>query len=158
MDNSSNDNGELLDEVVVALRALVNRSFPKKCSCGRVYQNLEEFLAQTRSLNPETGLFQQAELSDKSIMNLLRHCACGSTLLAVFNERRDVSDKGVEIRELFDRVLQYLVDTGLVKEEARRLLLDLLHGRNAHLLQQLSTGHPSSSVDKLVTLVKSEPA
>lgn len=135
----SNDKDRLTGEIFEALRSLVNRSFPIECSCGATFNTLDEFLEQTEKPEEEHGLFGPTEYEDTSIANLLRTCPnCGSTLLAVFSERRNTTRQGARVRNLFGRILSSLEGGGLDKRLARTEILKVVHGRDSEfLLDQL---------------------
>jgi len=98
------------------LRALVEASFPKRCrNCGKVYPTAADFLEQTRG----TGLKQSLDDDDRTIVEVYRNCACGSTLMDFFSNRRDVSAAGDQRRALFDEWLTHLEQGGMSREEAR---------------------------------------
>lgn len=59
-------------------------------------------------------------------IDILRNCSCGTTLMAVFNERRDMSGRGIELREKFAQLLTIITSSGLDKVMVRRELLKML--------------------------------
>ncbi|CAA0098237.1 Uncharacterised protein [BD1-7 clade bacterium] len=65
-------------------------SFPKSCSCCRAtYRDVDAFFKNTRpSGTHQTGL-RQASDDDGVIVEAYRNCACGSTLLVFFEDRRE---------------------------------------------------------------------
>jgi hypothetical protein len=108
------------------LRALVEASFPKRCrNCGKVYPTAADFLEQTRG----TGLKQSLDDDDRTIVEVYRNCACGSTLMDFFSNRRDESPHGDRRRSLFNQKLAQLERTGMSRAEARDYLLKLLRGQ-----------------------------
>ncbi|HEY1147109.1 MAG TPA: hypothetical protein VGF27_00960 [Pseudoduganella sp.] len=107
------------------LRALVEAAFPKRCrNCGVVYQTADDFLQQTRA----TGLKQSRDDDDLTIVEVYRNCACGSTLMDFFSNRRDVSAAGDQRRALFEEWLADLEQRGMRREEARVHTRKLLRG------------------------------
>ena len=107
------------------LRALVEASFPKRCrNCGVVYQTADDFLQQTRA----TGLKQSRDDDDLTIVEVYRNCACGSTLMDFFSNRRDISTAGDQRRALFEEWLIHLEQSGMSRGEARAHTHKLLRG------------------------------
>ena len=45
---------------------------------------------------------------DRVVIDILGNCACGITLMAVFSERRDMSESGVKARKKFAQLLTLL--------------------------------------------------
>lgn len=121
------------------LTALVQSSFPKKCTvCGRKYLTAEQFLRETNDLPyAKSGLKEAVEDDGTAFVEVFRNCVCGSTLMDEFNNRRDTSERGRKRREKFDRVLQQLIEKGLSKEVARRELIKLMHGQKSEILNEL---------------------
>ena len=76
-----------------SLRALEEATFPKVCrNCGHRYEDAAEFLAATRQVRPDhTGLKEGIDEDGAAIVEVFRNCACGSTLLETFSDRRDQS-------------------------------------------------------------------
>lgn len=75
---------------------------------------------------------------DKSnaAIGVFRNCICGSTMLANFQDRRDLSERGNERRKQFDKLLQALIDHGVSKDEGRAELRALLRGKECPKLQE----------------------
>jgi len=106
--------------------------FPKACpSCGRVYENFDDYLKRT--LPPsELEAKKAAESSSfQRSIQFFRICPCGSPVMVAADNRRDVSAAGRERRELFEELQKRLIASGYSKEEARtKLLLTLKIWRN----------------------------
>jgi hypothetical protein len=83
-------------------------TFPKKCNnCGLVYQTTDDFLHSTKSpRSGGTGLKQGHSDDGSHKIELFRNCACGSTLMAEFQCRRDKSASGLRQRSYFSDALQ----------------------------------------------------
>lgn len=118
-------------QLLETFRRLVACSFPKKCaSCNRVYSDLQDFVARTRALSQSGGLLEQLDDAARDVIDLNRNCACGSTLMVVISERRDISDAGKALRRDFQRALDDMTAGGVDAKYARRHLLDLMLPRN----------------------------
>ncbi|NRR33947.1 oxidoreductase [Oxalobacteraceae bacterium] len=113
------------------LKALAEAAFPKHCNyCGRVFSTAEEFLLQTKTIRKDiTGLKQSVDDDDVTIVEAYRNCLCGSTLMDVFSDRRDISAAGQHRRELFKKLLPHLQEKGMRPGEARDYLLNVLRGQ-----------------------------
>ena len=88
-------------------------SFPKECSnCHHVYKNHEEFVSETTTL--KRGGFSKGYQE-----NFLeyRNCKCGSTMVCVIQNRRDITQKGISVRENFDHMLKDLVENGFAGQQ-----------------------------------------
>lgn len=146
---------EHVTEIFDTLRHLVRRSFPIECSCGEVYGTLDEFLAETTRPEREHGLFEPSEYDDPSIANLLRQCPrCGSTLMAVFSERRDASSAGLRARALFGTLVDILLQKDMSEEAARKELLTCTRGGDSAVLRKHLVDLDIISVDELITLCR----
>jgi hypothetical protein len=134
------DNAESVEQVYKDLRAIARDSFPKTCPrCGRTFSSAEDFVRQTRSVFNSTGL-KQTILDDdnNAAVELFRNCPCGSTLLEVFRDRRDMSPAGCRRRERFGKLLEYLTkQAGVDYQVARTELLKVLHGEKSEFLESL---------------------
>jgi hypothetical protein len=126
------------DQFYEGLNSLFEDSFPKKCSmCGKVYHTSEQFFAETEAPAVSNKSLKSSEEEDgEIIVEAFRNCSCGSTLMDVFNNRRDTSEKGLKRREKFDQVLSKLVSKGLDRDQAK-----------AELLKYIKTGD-SQFIDK----------
>jgi len=102
--------------------------FPKTCSsCGKVYENFEDFIKNT--LAPAGGGGEQADPGRG--IRVTRICECGSPVVVSSEFRRDTSESGLRRRYLFGELHDRLVEAGIPREEARaKLLLTLKVWRN----------------------------
>ncbi len=127
------------DELFRGLKSLSQTAFPKKCpTCGRVYENEEQYIAATEAVRPaKSGLKESFDDDDNQIVELYRNCVCGSTLMEFFGDRRDNSPNGVKRREIFGQLLDLLVEDGVDPEVARLELLKKLYGKKSDLLDKM---------------------
>lgn len=133
MDNSEND-------IYSGLQALAKTAFPKRCrTCGRLYHNAESFIAETKLLNAKHSGLKAAQEDDGSmIVELFRNCPCGSTLMDVFNNRRDVSENGIKRRNNFDKILEMVQHKyNVEKEIARQELLKIMNGEQSDIIKHI---------------------
>jgi hypothetical protein len=129
----------LINSVFKEFKELVNETFPKHCACcGRDYMDLKEFLEGTEELPSAVSMIQSLGGADNSVTDILRNCACGTTLMAVFNERRDMSESGANAREKFAQLLTILTSSGLDITVARRELLKMLHGEDSEYIKNIT--------------------
>ena len=78
--------------------------FPKKCNnCKKVYNSIDEYNRETRTLKRKTTVFDAIGLQE------YRNCVCGSTLIVWTQERRDITEYGVARRKLFDECLDKIL-------------------------------------------------
>ena len=120
------------------LKVLSAASFPKRCAmCGQTYASAEEFLQKTESIVGHSGIKQSLDDDDKDIVQVFRNCACGSTLMDCFSNRRDVSETGLKRRALFDKLMDMLVAKGLAADVARMELLALMRGEKSVVLEKM---------------------
>lgn len=112
------------------LRALVAAAFPKHCNCcGRVFATAQEFMEQTQSLRQNiSGLKQSFDDNNIAIVEAFRNCPCGSTLMDVFSDRRDIGPSGQQRRQLFEKLLPHLQEKGMERAAARDYLLRMVRG------------------------------
>lgn len=131
---SNNTNEELFS----GLHELAASSFPKSCNtCGRVFNTAEEFLKETQDLPSARSCIKQAVEDDGStLLEVFRNCTCGSTLMDEFSERRDLSEKGLKRRAIFERMLEILISKGIDFETAKAELKKAAHGRRSELIEQ----------------------
>lgn len=126
------------DNIFKGLHALFVSSFPKKCgTCGKTYQDIEEFWKETGSLPNLSGLKESYDDDDKTVVEVFRNCVCGSTLMDVCLDRRDLSATGVERRAQFDKLLALMEKAGIEAQIARGELLAFLSGKQSDILKQL---------------------
>lgn len=120
------------------LQALSDSAFPKECgNCDRVYASPEDFFNHSRSINDRSGLKTSLDDDDTSIVELFRNCECGSTLMDFFEDRRDMSPKGLKRREVFGKMLILLEKKGLPPEKARPELRGLMSGQHSKVLESM---------------------
>lgn len=129
------------------LQELAAGTFPKVCAnCGRVYENLEQFLAKTIPIAPDrSGLKSTLDDDDRPVVELFRNCVCGSTLMDFCRSRRDESAEGLRRRETFGRMLALLIKRGITAEAARTELLKVAHGGRSELLDSMLAGKREGS-------------
>ena len=127
------------------LQALSNSSFPKKCAmCGKRYETVEEYLSKTESIRHSSGLKESLSDDKKSTVEVYRNCVCGSTLMDVFNNRRDASAVGLSRRKKFDELLDRLTNAGISADISRRELLKIMRGEGSKLLNVKSINYSNS--------------
>ena len=122
--------------LVAGLRALAEASFPKRCAaCGAVYEDVHDYVRSTAPISAtRSGLKQSVGDDGQTIVELFRNCACGSTLMDAFGDRRDFSDAGARRRHRFTELLDYLVGQGLDRAVARAELLVVMNGGTSEIL------------------------
>lgn len=125
------------------LHALLASTFPKKCPCcGRLYPSVDAFFNETRDLAFGRPSLKSSQDDDGTpIVEVFRNCVCGSTLMDEFGCRRDDSASGHRRRSVFDELMALLISRNLGSDEARRLLLDAMHGDSeafASLVKELN--------------------
>jgi hypothetical protein len=129
-----------LDGLYDGLQALANSAFPKKCNtCGRTFENAEEFVLETEKLRPSvSGLKQSMDDDGSMIVELFRNCTCGSTLMDAFNDRRDLSSKGEKRRKRFAELQTFLIEEHDVDSiVARNELLKVMRGERSKILSKI---------------------
>lgn len=95
-----------LADLAERLERIYDDAFPKVCRCcNRIYRTHEDFMDHTQV--PKAGRSAQFDTEDETVQ-AYRDCACGSTLLVLIEDRRDVSAAGVARRALFDEALDRL--------------------------------------------------
>jgi len=135
----SDDNQDFHDGVFKDLKELAESSFPKKCAnCGRVYDTAEQFLSDTDNINPEkSGLKESVNDDGSKIVEAFRNCPCGSTLMDLYNNRRDLSEVGLQRRKKFEDLLVFLVANGVERAMARLELLKIMRGEKSEILSKI---------------------
>lgn len=115
------------------LQSRVKTQFPKTCAkCGRTYANFEEFFYGTEEI--AHGIVNYPVVNDDFYMHRNCKAPCESTLVVVFEDRRDESISGCRRRKLFETCLLKLEAVlKLDESECRELLLSVL---NKSLLRQ----------------------
>lgn len=118
------------DDIYTGLQALAETTFPKRCrTCGREYASLQEFIAQTEVIRPrQSGLKESEDDDGRPIVELFRNCVCGSTLMENLNNRRDLSEAGLQRRRRFDDMLVRLMMNGHEHDVAHAALMAYLQG------------------------------
>lgn len=128
---------ERSQELFKGLKALSDASFPKRCAfCGREYATVEAYVQETEDVAGQSGL-KKAYDDDKPIVELFRNCVCGSTLMDCFNDRRDISERGLRRRKLFGKLMEILTSKGMAENVARDELLKFLRGGRSTTLEKL---------------------
>lgn len=126
------------------LQALSNASFPKKCAmCGKRYETVDEYLSETESIRHSSGLKESFDDEENPTVEVFRNCVCGSTLMDVFNNRRDLSNVGLKRRKKFSELLDRLTNAGFSAETAREELLKIMSGEGSKLLNVKRTDQNS---------------
>jgi len=129
---------EIEDKLFEGLQALSDSAFPKRCStCGREYNSPEEFFRHSTAPGARSGLKSSWDDDDRPVVELFRNCACGSTLMDVFSDRRDASDRGIKRRKIFGELLEKLIARGLDGKEARAELTNVMRGRASPKLEAM---------------------
>ncbi len=114
---------------------MVESSFPKECAnCGRVYENLEQYFRETKSLNGPDQSGQSYGDEGFPIVVVSRNCTCGSTLMKVFDDRRDQTEEGRRKRVEFNELLGLLVASGLDEGLARAELRKAVRGEGSDII------------------------
>lgn len=128
-------------ELFQGLRQLHAAAFPKVCpNCGRVYGTADEFLEQTRAIAGKSGLKASRDDDDRPVVELFRNCVCGSTLMDLFQSRRDETVAGQRRREQFERTVALLQARGLAPAAARAELLKMVRGEGSAAIDDLLHG------------------
>ncbi|OOZ40406.1 oxidoreductase [Solemya pervernicosa gill symbiont] len=133
------DDERFSHELFKGLQALADSSFPKRCeTCGRVFESAEQFLAETESIHKtKTGLKQSQDDDGTLIVEVFRNCPCGSTLMDLFGDRRDLSERGEDKRDKFEALIAFVASHDVNREVARTELLKVLQGGKSDLISSL---------------------
>jgi len=126
-----NDEKAAIEELRGVLRSFVAKSFPKRCACGKRYEDVDNFLAQTTESEYPSNLLQIMGYRDQAVTALARDCECGAPLVVIINDRRDRTSEGIRVRRDFGRILYALEQAGMESEMARHELLDVLEGKDS---------------------------
>jgi hypothetical protein len=131
---------ENLAEFLSGLRELAESAFPKRCpTCNRVFETAAEFVAQTQPVRAShSGVKQSQDDNGVAMLELYRNCPCGSTLMDFFSERRDFSAKGLQRRQRFGELFDYLAANGMDKAIARAELLKVMRGEPSEVLKNIA--------------------
>jgi hypothetical protein len=120
------------------LQAIAATSFPKTChTCGRVYRDADEYFSATLPVGLESSGLKQALDDGHPIVELYRNCACGSTLMDFFGDRRDVSPAGLLRRQRFGELIAYLGCHGVEAALARGELIKVMRGGQSEVLRRV---------------------
>jgi len=135
------------DDIYQGLKSLAETAFPKRCrNCGRLYHDAAAFIAETKLLNTsKSGLKSTVDDDGSMAVELYRNCPCGSTLMDVFNNRRDISENGIKRRNNFDKIMSMIQKQYSVNEDtARAELLKIMSGEASNIIKNiLPTRYPS---------------
>ncbi len=125
------------DDMFANLRSLVESNFPRTCrNCGREFVDAKSFIEGTVAIKTGRSGFKLSEDDDGSqIIELFRNCACGSTMLENFCDRRDLTEVGLKRRARFGALLNKLIAAGVTHEVARGELLKLVRGQENNLVE-----------------------
>ena len=106
---------ESMETTAEKLKKHYAQAFPKKCNnCGKLYNNIDDFLRATLSMEDLSTIFDEGGLQE------YRNCVCGSTLLLLTDDRRDKSEAGAQKRKLFhDSLLKLCKSSDFSKEDLR---------------------------------------
>jgi hypothetical protein len=98
---------ELTEQVEKKLAEIYKEKFPKTCrSCERVYNTREEYLKATFATEKQGVLWD----SFVNKVQEYRNCVCGSTLMMMVPDRRDMSEFGIKRRRLFNLFSDKIVE------------------------------------------------
>ena len=97
---SGEDEDDWDDMWHTGLRAKLDTSFPKKCmTCGRIFETAEQYFTETVDISEQDkGLKTFVDEDTSVVVEAFRNCLCGSTLMEMFEDRRDISPEGVARR------------------------------------------------------------
>jgi len=120
------------------LRSLIENSFPKRCAnCGRVFENLEQYFRETRSLNRPGNPGQSYDDDGTPFVVVSRNCPCGSTLMEIFDDRRGQTEEGGRKRMEFNELLGLLMASGLEEDVVRTELRKAMRGEGSDILKRI---------------------
>jgi len=119
------------EDLFFGLREFSKSAFPKSCECcGKEYRNLVDFLSFTKPLSADSsGLKQEQDIEGHILVDLFRNCTCGSTMLEIFLNRRDVSVEGGLRRLQFQDKFEKFVAMACLAETGRDEWLRRLRGQ-----------------------------
>jgi hypothetical protein len=127
-----------MEKIVVGLKSVIATAFPKKCSvCGKTYTDLTQFIAETSSINHNSGLIAEYDQNSMPVVYLFRNCSCGSTLMDICEDRRDIYNNAKR-REIFGNLLKIIIIKGVDEDHARSELINYLNGRPSTFIDQLT--------------------
>ncbi|MGD9873371.1 MAG: oxidoreductase [Kiritimatiellia bacterium] len=133
---SEQERKDILAAIHSDLLVIAKESFPKQCACGKRYENLEDFIARTEEVRDGRGLFLDEDYARGEIVDMVRNCSCGSTLMVAFESRRDLSAEGDARRAIFGRLQTFFSLCGMDAETARSELLKTGRGEPSPALQK----------------------
>lgn len=134
---NSTDNFSDVSGLYDNLKTLTETAFPKTCLvCGQVFNSPEDFVKESEAIPGSTGLKSTLDEDDKPIIELFRNCTCGSTLMDEFRDRRDLSEKGLKRRAVFEKILNLLADKGVPVDKTRAELLMFMNGAESPFLEK----------------------
>ena len=119
------------------LMTLIGTAFPRRCSnCGRVYESLEDFLNHAKPI-PRQHELKVIGNEGNPAAGLNRSCECGSTMLELVQERRDLSSDGKKRRQIFGQLMGILKEMGWSENDARSALIKTMNGEKSERLTAL---------------------
>lgn len=119
------------------LMTLIGTAFPRRCSnCGRVYESLDQFLNHAKPL-PRHNELKVIGNEGNPAAGLNRSCVCGSTMLELVQERRDLSEEGEKRRRVFGQLMGILKEMGWSENDARSALIKTMNGEKSERLAAL---------------------
>lgn len=131
-------NDQDYQELYLGLQALSDSTFPKTCGfCGKVYRTPEEFTKHSQPVVSGSGLKETRDDQESKIIELFRNCSCGSTLMASFSNRRDMSETGQKRRMAFSKIQDILVKKGFSSSDARAEIVKVMRGEPSPALEKL---------------------
>lgn len=106
----------LCEQVEQKLSVLYRDKFPKTCrTCGKVFHTREDYVLAANSADKHVVQFN-AQINK---VQEYRNCVCGSTLMIMVPDRRDMSEFGIERRRLFVQFVDKVVE---ISGEERSLI------------------------------------
>ncbi|MBT3193616.1 MAG: oxidoreductase [Verrucomicrobia bacterium] len=141
--SSANAQHSWLETFYKDLQTLVDTTFPKKCTkCGLTFASQEDFLKNTipvrdLQLEDKSGLFALEGGDEETTVGVFRNCKCGTTLMADFQNRRDITEVGLRRRKQFSDLLQMLTEHGVDAQAGRSELLRILRGERSAIIEDL---------------------
>lgn len=108
---------DLSEQIEKKLAEIYREKFPKTCrSCSRIYYTRDEYLKATFATEKQGVLWD----SFVNKVQEYRNCVCGSTLMMMVPDRRDMSEFGIQRRRLFkmfsDKIIEITGQDKLVVE------------------------------------------
>lgn len=126
-------------DVYRGLEELSQTVFPKRCkNCDRVYETAGDYIRQTQPVPKGSGLqeYPAHENTTEPVVHLYRNCVCGSTLVGLFEDRRDTTPQGLQRRKLFEELIKLLIGKGLDRRIARAEIVKVINGQESKVLEQ----------------------